>query len=764
MKTRTKLSIAIPIFLLAVLLTANFSTIFATSTQVSSTATPIQHVVVIFQENVSYDHYFGTYPNATNPPNQPQFNAPTGTPTVNGLSGPLLTSNPNELVTGNQSDNPARLDRTQPVTCDNNHDYTAEQAAFNMGLMNQFPANTSCSGGIVMDYYDGNTVTGLWNYATNYAMNDNFFGTTFGPSTPGALNLVSGLGGPMIATTSNGTTNNVAGLLVNGQVIGDADPTFDDCSTGTTIAFTPTNGTGAPQNVGNLLNNANLTWGWFQGGFTPTTPYNSVTGSPAVCHSSHVNVNGTTEADYSAHHEPFQYFASTSNPHHLPPSSPSMIGYTDQANHQYDLSSFWTAASSGNLPAVSFLKADRYQDGHAANSDPLDEQSWLVNTINKLESLPSWSSTAILITYDDSDGWYDHVMGPIVSPSSDPANDVLNGNTCGQGNSTLGVQDRCGFGPRLPLLVISPYARSNFVDNTLSNQASILKFIEDNWNLGSIGPQSFDTLSSNLYTMFNWNQQKGDRLFLNPSIGEKVSIHGQAAQSQIGLNSTAMCTDQSTNPNVCAIKSSFNSSPIVNGDFVWFNSNLDLSSQVPTAGLTIHYSGQWILVTLKGGSVLNLPAPNAEVIYSPSATNATTTFSGGQWVTTVPSNFTGNVFLSGLAYQLTNNTSLNGAKVTWTGWFSGTNSSFNIGWRWAAAAYSSFGNLSTTNTTTLYNGLGVKPIDGNMGSAYSDNNKAGTPENFLANLVSGGTGQGGDYTGSFSHTGIAEYQGYLLNQ
>ena len=233
MRTRTKISIAIPFVLMAVMLTANVAAL-PTSNPGAQTTTPIKHVVVIFQENISFDHYFGTYPNATNPPNEPQFTAAPGTPNVDGLSGPLLTSNPNELVTGNSSDNPARLDRKQPVTCDNDHDYTAEQAAFNGGLMNMFPEQTSCSDGIVMDYYDGNTVTGLWNYAQNFALNDNAFGTTFGPSTPGALNVVSGIGGPMVAylgpqgTTT--TTSNVPGVLANGEAIGDSDPVYDDCS------------------------------------------------------------------------------------------------------------------------------------------------------------------------------------------------------------------------------------------------------------------------------------------------------------------------------------------------------------------------------------------------------------------------------------------------------------------------------------------------------------------------------------------------------
>ena len=149
------------------------------------TSTPIKHLVVIFQENVSFDHYFGTYPNATNPSGEPAFNAAPGTPSVNGLSGALLTNNPN-------LSNPQRLDRSQALTCDQNHGYTAEQNAFDHGQMDQFVQDTSggsCTDkSIVMDYYDGNTVTGLWNYAQHFAMSDNSYSDTFGPSTPGAIN------------------------------------------------------------------------------------------------------------------------------------------------------------------------------------------------------------------------------------------------------------------------------------------------------------------------------------------------------------------------------------------------------------------------------------------------------------------------------------------------------------------------------------------------------------------------------------------------
>src|SRR5437763_7486384 len=160
------------------------------------TATPIKHLVVVFQENVSFDHYFATYPVAQNPPGQPRFTARQDipTPSVNGLAGPLMELNPNSAA-------PFRLDRSQAVTCSQSHDYTREQKAYNGGLMDKFVEFTSvftatCDNGlgsnIVMGYYDGNTVTAMWNYAKNFAMSDNFFASTFGPSTPGALNVISG--------------------------------------------------------------------------------------------------------------------------------------------------------------------------------------------------------------------------------------------------------------------------------------------------------------------------------------------------------------------------------------------------------------------------------------------------------------------------------------------------------------------------------------------------------------------------------------------
>src|SRR5215469_17426728 len=457
-----------------------------------ATTTSIQHVVVIFQENISFDHYFGTYPvAANNNATEPSFTASPNTPSVNGLNGPLLTANPN-------STQPFRLTRAQALTCDQDHNYPDEQKAFNGGLMNKFVESVGSSSAscdvagygnkIVMGYYDGNTVTALWNYAQNYAMSDNSFSTTFGPSTPGAVNLVSGQTHGATVTAGSASGNVGSG----GSVIGDPrpDPSLDDCTLAPPRTYISMTG----KNVGDLLNAKNITWGWFQGGFRPS----STTNGTAACATAHNNISGASAGtDYIPHHAGFMYYKQTANPHHLPPTSTAAIGTTDQANHNYDLSDFFAALSAGNLPAVSYLKAAAYQDGHPGYSDPLDEQTFLVNTINTLEQSPFWNTTAIFILYDDSDGWYDHVIAPIVEESNVSDDNLTGPGSCGVGAGTP-TQGRCGYGPRQPLLVISPFAKVNYVDHTVTDQSSTLRFIEDNWNLGRIGNGSMDAVAGSV--------------------------------------------------------------------------------------------------------------------------------------------------------------------------------------------------------------------------------------------------------------------------
>jgi phospholipase C len=388
----------------------------------------------------------------------------------------------------------------------------------------------------------------------------------------------------------------------------DAQPYWDDCSTRDAVAL-------SGKNIGDELNAAGVSWGWFEGGFRPSTSYTSAltdigksgqststfipdefsSGDPTgffenaanrpahssnqtLCSSVHpvgVALGGTGQwgykDDYIPHHEPFQFYASTANPHHLtiPTNSSGQdtvaglkeIGKDTQSyvggqpqfntpNHQYDTSDFdqlVAAISNGELPpsalpAVSLLKAPGYQDGHAGYSEPADEQQFLVNTINALEKSPDWGSTAVFINYDDSDGWYDHVYSGVTNPSSSVADNLTNtqftlptSQQCGPKPQTAtplgGEQGRCGFGPRLPMMVISPYARHNYVDHNLSDQASMINFIEYNWGLSGIsgsadqilaGTDHSEGIPFDLAGMFRFDRhgRLNSPLMLDPNTGQ----------------------------------------------------------------------------------------------------------------------------------------------------------------------------------------------------------------------------------------------------
>ncbi|APR36746.1 phospholipase C [Paraburkholderia sp. SOS3] len=578
------------------------------------TATPIKHLVVIYGENVSFDHYFATYPNdlATGN-NEPTFTPAANTQTdINTLqhAGLLAPNNPNGAATSpnvanatvngvattppninsvaltTTSSQPFRLDRTQANTKSQNHSYGPEQLADDGDKMDAFPLFTSANSVVtgstgafgsaaqVLGYFDGNTVTAYWNYAQNFAMSDNAWTDTFGPSTPGAVEVVSGQnnGVQMFTTTAQatsptstvlGTANTAAtspsgNAIPDGQggftLIGDLDPAGDVCTNqldkpGTVVMQY------APQvkNIGDLLNAKNITWGGFMGGFdlTATNP-NGTTGCNRTTFSSVLN---SAPNDYVQHHAWFQYFPSTANLTHQRPTSTAMIGQTEPTldntatpvHHQYDVNDFFNAVTAGNFPSVSFVKAPAIGDGHPGNSDPLDEQAFVTKVVNFLEQQPDWKSTAVVIAYDDSDGWYDHQAPTIVNSSFDttlqitasnsPSKPVFQGadqltgaGRCDGPNSKQPagvnggvVNGRCGPGTRTPFIVISPWAKANFVDHTQITQASVVKFIEDNWLGGQrLGGGSFDATAGDIRNMLNTTGTT-PTVFLDPTFGTKLA-------------------------------------------------------------------------------------------------------------------------------------------------------------------------------------------------------------------------------------------------
>ncbi len=402
--------------------------------QAFHTATKIKHLIVIFGENISYDHYFGTYPTAQNNPGDIAFTAQAGTPVPNNLIGPLdpthgfvpitginlLTSNPTASAVGNGASaiNPFRLSAEFAETSSQGHNYMPEQQAADNGKMDLYPEFTGHKGppppadagappatqttGLVMAYYDGNTLSTYWSYAQQYALSDNMWTTNFGPSTPGAVNVISGQTDGVVGYNplGSGGVANASHVVPDGNggfsLIGDIDPAGDKCSGATTDQ-----GSMSGTNIGDLLNGQNVTWGWFNGGFntslTNTNPNTGVMTTGCNRATPQTVPFSTTSADYVPHHQPFQYYPSTANPNHNPPSSTAAIGHSveadgvtpEPANHQYDTVDFFAALAAGNLPAVVYLKAPAFQDGHPGNSNPIDVQTFVASIVGQRQAAQS---------------------------------------------------------------------------------------------------------------------------------------------------------------------------------------------------------------------------------------------------------------------------------------------------------------------------------------------------------------------------------------
>ncbi|AYV87251.1 MAG: phospholipase [Sylvanvirus sp.] len=469
-----------------------------------ATTTPIKYVVVICQENHTFDNYFGTYPLAQNNVGETQFKARHNTPKVNGFTPGLLINNQNFDNT-NTRVNPFRIAPALSTSFSATfaglqNSYIRYQQAMDCGLMDKFVKAAQAVGGNnnSMAYFDGNTVTALWNYAQYFTLADNFYCTIASGSTVGALNLICGQTTGATATTTP-VTNLVPSVGSSFEtIVNDVDPSGDRSDTG---SFTQVIMQGT-SNVGDLLNSRGIPWGWFNGGFSDSKQ-------------SHVGANGALTLDYVPHHQPFQYFPSTANLNHLPPASLSEVGSAGPANHQYDYNYLFPAAENGNLPSVSFIKAPAYQDGHPNYSSPLMEQPFIVDTINRLQKLPEWKEMAIFIAWDDAGGWYDHQMPPNSNQSQSTVDALTGVDQAGTNEPFGNYQGRFGFGLRLPLIAISPWAKENFVDSSILDHSSIVRFIEENWTLGQIGNFSFDALSGSVSSMFDFKCYNPRKLFLD---------------------------------------------------------------------------------------------------------------------------------------------------------------------------------------------------------------------------------------------------------
>ena len=419
----------------------------------------INHIVVIYQENWGFDSLYGAFPGANGldqaGPTTPQVDK-DGVP-YTSLPQPLNTLfSPPVPDPRFPADLPvAPFDATRYVapnqlTGDMLHRYYQEQYQIDGGKMDKFVAWTDAAG-LVMSYYDATNLP-EGKLAQQFTMLDNFFHAAFGGSFLNHQFLICSCA----PTWPEAPQGIVAQLDDNGLMVKDGQVTPDGFAVNTSFAVNtphPTNITDptmlVPQQtaptIGDRLSGHNVSWAWYSGGWNTA-------------------VLGHADPLFQFHHQPFTYFANYAD------------GTPGRAAHLKDEEQFYTDIGGGQLPAVSFIKPLGPDNEHPGYAPLLAGQQHVADLVAAIQNSPYWQDTAILITYDENGGRWDHVPPPVI--------------------------DRWGPGVRVPTIVISPFARKGFVDHTQYDTTAILKLIEERWNLEPLSER--DAHSGDLLTAFDF--------------------------------------------------------------------------------------------------------------------------------------------------------------------------------------------------------------------------------------------------------------------
>jgi len=418
--------------------------------QSNSDLQKINHIVVIYQENWSFDGLYGNFPGANGfdqaGPTTPQVDK-DGT-AYDTLPQPLNTDfSPAVPDPRFPADLPVEpFDLTSYVgpnqlSGDLVHRYYQEQYQIDGGKMDKFVA-WSDAAGLVMSYYDATNMP-EGKLAQQYTLFDNFFHGAFGGSFLNHQFLICACA----PTWPEAPQNIVAQLDENGLMTKDGQVTPDGYAVNTSYSINsphPANVTDTsmlmPQQtaatIGDRLNDKNISWAWYSGGWNTA-------------------IAGHPEPLFQFHHQPFAYYANYAD------NTPG------RAAHLKDEQEFYTDVASGKLPAVTFIKPLGPDNEHPGYATLMSGQQHVADLVSAIQNSPAWQETAIIITYDEHGGRWDHVAPPVV--------------------------DKWGPGIRVPAILISPFAKKGFVDHTQYDTSSILKLIEKRWNLEPVADRDAKT-------------------------------------------------------------------------------------------------------------------------------------------------------------------------------------------------------------------------------------------------------------------------------
>jgi phospholipase C len=418
-----------------------------------ATIAKINHVIVIYLENRSYDNLYGEFPGADGivglaPARYRQIDS-TGAPYS------VLPQAPDANLPTNLPNAPFAIEQFIPSdapTRDLVHRFYQEQAQINGGRMDRF-VDVSDAKGLAMGHYHTAALP-LATEARNYTLADHFFHGAFGGSFLNHMYFVSAAV-PVFAhapDAMHARIDNTGRVLVDGAVSPDGYVVNTAFSVNAPHPATFPKEQLVPAQtmptIGDRLTEKGVSWAWYSGGWD-----DAIAGHPAPL--------------FQFHHQPFAYFANYAD------------GTPGRAQHLRDEKEFLAAARAGTLPAVAFVKPLGDANEHPGYTDLISGERHAIELIEAVRNGPNWKDAAIIVTYDENGGFWDHVAPPKI--------------------------DRWGPGSRVPTIIISPYAKKNFVDHTTYDTMSILAFLEHRFGLRSLGTR--DAAAHDLSNAFTVNNQ-----------------------------------------------------------------------------------------------------------------------------------------------------------------------------------------------------------------------------------------------------------------
>jgi len=408
----------------------------------AETPNPIQHIIVISLENHSFDNMFGGFPgadgtaNATYATQTDKNDLPYATlpPVMDTRQIPPATDSRFPAALANKPFLIEKYIAASDITGDLVHRFTQEQEQIHGGKMDRFAA-VSDAGGLTMGYFDGSK-RGLWQYAKEYTLADHFFHAAFGGSFLNHIWLVCACT-PRFehapeASIKNGTVTE-DGYAVN-TVFSVYTPHPPAIKDKTKLLPAQT----APT-IGDRLSEKQISWAWYSGGWEDA-------------------VSGHPDPSFQFHHQPFAYFSHFAD------------GTNAKSEHLKDEKDFLKALNNNTLPSVVFYKPLGEFNLHPGYANMESGDAHAIEILKAIEKSPAWANSVVIVTFDENGGYWDHVAPP--------------------------VMDRFGPGTRVPTLIISPFAKKHFVDHTVYDTTSILKFIEERFVLEPL--TSRDASANNL--------------------------------------------------------------------------------------------------------------------------------------------------------------------------------------------------------------------------------------------------------------------------